>query len=92
MNEESHHHSVKDVDSSTLKNNTTKDNISVIQKSRISKWVQRGDAVSADKTLSITSEHFGESVALNQKGTRLVVSAPAANPRTDIPDCDGKID
>ena len=55
--------------------------------------MQRGNTVSADKTLSITSEHFGESVALDQKGTRLVLSAPAAaNLSTAIPDCDGKID
>lgn len=95
---ESYRHPVKDVGSTTLENNTTKGDISVVQKSRslqtmLKNWVQLGDTVTSDGSESLAlGDDFGASIALNKKGTRLVVGAPTANPVGDTGEYDGKIE
>ena len=62
----------------------------------IGKWVKQGDTISSDETLVRENEQFGFSVALNKRGTRLVVSAPKAkansNPVNPEPGYDRKIE
>uniref|UniRef100_A0A7S3Q4M5 Uncharacterized protein n=2 Tax=Chaetoceros debilis TaxID=122233 RepID=A0A7S3Q4M5_9STRA len=58
---ESHRHPVKDVGSTTLENNTTKGDISAVQKSRslqtmLKNWVQLGDTVASDGSESSATD------------------------------------
>lgn len=97
---DTYRHPVQDAGSSTtLKDNmTNKDGISVVQKSRslqtmIKNWVQLGDTLTSDGSESLAlGDDFGASIALNKKGTRLVVGAPTANPVGDTGEYEGKIE